>query len=315
MIITLTLNPCLDKTLFVSGLVVGEVNRARLMKVDLGGKGINVSRALLGLGLTSLAMGIFGGVAGDFMRRGLVEMGIETDYVPAAGETRTNITIFDEVRGLQTKINEAGPRLGPEETEALLNKVRSRARASDTWVFCGNLPPGARPDLYAQLICIVKEQGGRAFLDTSGPPLRLGAEAGPYLIKPNAAEAGEVMGRELSSDEDMLEATDFFRGMGVEVVAISRGERGAVISTRQGVVQAIPPQVKVKTPVGAGDSLMAGLIWALEKGLGLADMARWGVAAGTAGAMGEGTGVCTKAAVERLLERVKVDWLSVEVLR
>ncbi len=309
MIVTVTLNPCLDKTLVVSNLEPGQINRARLIQVDLGGKGTNVSRALLGLGLSSLAMGFLGGATGDFMRRGLIALGIETDFVTVEDETRTNLTIFDQARGLQTKINEAGPQPTEAEIEALLDKVRSRAADSDIWIFAGNLPPGAPPDLYARLISIVKERGGRACLDTSGPPLGLGSEVGPYLVKPNAAEAGEVMGRKLSSDKDMLEAVRFFLGRGIEVVALSLGARGALIGTGRGIVAARPPGVKVETPIGAGDSLLAGLVWAVQHGLSLTEMARWAVASGTAAAMEKGTGVCTRAAVERLLARIEVERL------
>ncbi len=309
MIVTVTLNPCLDKTLVVPALEVGHINRARLIQVDLGGKGTNVSRALLGLGLNSLAMGFLGGATGDFMRRGLNAMGIDTDFVTVEGETRTNITIFDQARGLQTKINEAGPHPIETEIESLLHKVRRRATASDIWIFAGNLPPGAPPDLYARLIAIVKERGGRACLDTSGPPLGLGSQVGPYLVKPNATEAGEVMGRELTSDKDILAAVRFFLARDIEIVTLSLGERGAVIGAGQGIVSARPPRVKVETPIGAGDSLLAGLVWAMENDLSLAEIARWAVASGTAAAMERGTGVCTRAAVESLLGRIEVERL------
>lgn len=309
MIITVTLNPCLDKTLVASNLEPGQINRARLIQIDLGGKGINVSRALLGLGLNSLAMGFLGGATGDFMRRGLIALGVETDFVTVEGETRTNITIFDEALGLQTKINEAGPEPTETEIETLLDKVRGRATDSDLWIFAGNLPPGAPSDLYARLISIVKGRGGRACLDTSGPPLRLGSKVGPYLIKPNATEAGEVMGRELTSDKDMLEAVHFFLERDIEIVALSLGARGALIGTGQGIASARPPRVKVETPIGAGDSLLAGLVWAMENGLSLTEIARWAVASGTAAAMEKGTGVCTRAVVERLLGRIEVERL------
>ena len=312
MIITVTLNPVLDRALSLPALEVGRINRARLVKLDLGGKGINVSRALLGLGMKSLVLGVFGGATGDFLQRGLAEMGLAVEAIPAAGETRTNFTLYDESRKLQTKVNEAGPPLREKEVALLEEKVRSLAKAGDIWVFSGNLPPGAPPTLYARLIKLVQEGGGRAFLDTSGPALRTGAEARPFLVKPNVEEAAEAMGRALSpsSDEDARQAIGFFLSLGVEMAALSRGRFGAVLGREGEMVKAIPPAVEVKSTVGAGDSFLAGIIWALEKGLSLEEVARYAVAAGTAAAMEEGTSVCTIEAVQKLAGRVGVEGLN-----
>lgn len=312
MIITVTLNPVLDRTLSLPTLEVGSINRARFVRIDLGGKGINVSRALLRLGMKSLALGVFGGATGDFMRRGLEEMGLEVEAIPASGETRTNLTLYDESSRLQTKINEAGPPLGAKEIALLEEKAQALAEAGDIWVFSGNLPPGAPSELYARLIELVQRKGARAFLDTSGPALRLGVEARPYGVKPNVEEAAETMIQALSpsSDEDAFRAVEFFISLGAEIVALSRGRYGVVLGTKEGMVKAVPPAVEVKTVVGVGDSLLAGLIWALERGLSLKEMARYAVAAGTAAAMEEGTGTCTKEAVQKLAGQVRVYFLN-----
>ena len=315
MIITINPNPVLDRTLALPHLSVGQINRARLVRLDVGGKGFNVSRALLELGTPSLALGVLGGATGEMLRRGLEELGIAGDFVFVEGETRQNLTLLDESTGLYTKINEAGPHWTQDTVEALLAKVRERVAPGDAWVMAGRLPPGAPADLYARLITLVQSRGVRAYLDSSGQPLRLAlspveglaCQAAPFGIKPNVEEAEEVVGHRLASLEDLVGATRAFLDFGVQVVAISRGAKGALVAQGRRVVQAMPPSVEIRSPVGAGDAFMAGLVWALENGRDLAEAARWAVAAGTAAAMEEGTGVGTRQNFETLAPRIVVE--------
>lgn len=178
MIYTVTLNPSLDKTLFFPRLVLGELNRARRVRLDVGGKGFNVSRALLALGVPSVAMGFVAGVTGQYLRQGLVGLGIEADLVEVkgtctsgAGETRANLTVVDESTGQITKLNEAGPSVTNSDIERLLDRIRGRAQPGDLWVLSGHTPPGAPDDIYARIIRLVQQSGGRALLDGSGPSL------------------------------------------------------------------------------------------------------------------------------------------------
>ena len=157
------------------------------------------------------------------------------------------------------------------------------------------------------LSCLVQARGAKAFLDSSGEPLRSGCAAGPYLLKPNVVEAEEVTGREIGSDADALGAVEFFLRQGIELMALSLGAEGLLLVSKQRAVWARPPRVRARNPVGAGDALLAGIAWALERGLPLEEMARWGVATGTAAAMREGVGVGARAEVEALYEQVRLD--------
>jgi 1-phosphofructokinase len=305
MIITVTLNPSLDRTLAVPHIVFDEVMRATSSQLDWGGKGFNVSRALQALGAESVAMGLVGGATGRMLEQGLDELGIHLDLVPIAGETRTNIVVTEAGAERYIKVNEPGPAVQTEELAAFLDRVRGRVCPGDHWVLSGSLPRGVAPDAYAQLIALVQGQGARALLDASGDALRLGCAARPYLVKPNAVEAEEITRLEIRSDDDALRAAHLFLEYGVELVALSLGGGGLLLASRQEAVRVRPPWIQARVPVGTGDALLAGLARALEHELPLTEMARWGVAAGTAAALQEGVGVGTRAEVEALYARTQ----------
>ncbi len=300
MIVTVTPNPVLDRTLTVPYIVFNEMVRATAVRVDWGGKGFNVSRALKALGTESLALGFVGGATGQALERGLRELGITTDFVYIAGETRTNIVITEQETGHYIKVNEAGPVISAEELAAFFALVNRRVRPGDLWILSGSLPPGVSPDFYARLIRTVQEAGAQAVLDTSGEPLILGCAAGPYLVKPNAIEAQEVTRQEIRNDDDAITAARFLLGQGVQMVALSLGAEGLLLASREWMVRAWPPRVQVCNPVGAGDALLAGLVWAMRQALSPEETARWGVACGTAAAMSEGVAFGSFEAVQTL---------------
>jgi 1-phosphofructokinase len=305
-IVTVTPNPVLDRTLTVPHLVFNEMTRATSSRLDWGGKGFNVSRALKALGVESVAMGLVGGATGRMLEQGLNEMGITTDFVHIAGETRTNIVITEADTERYVKVNEAGPTVKAEEWGAFLDQVRERVRPGDIWILSGSLPPGVPSDGYAQLIDRVQAEGATALLDASGEPLRLGCAASPYLVKPNATEAGEMTGLEVRSDTDALSAARLCLGLGIELVALSLGADGLMLASQERAVWARPPNVQARNPVGAGDALLAGIAWALQCRLPLEEIARWGVASGTAAASHEGVSVGTRTEVEALCQLVHV---------
>ena len=206
MIYTVTLNPTLDKTLSVPVLRPGEVHRARFLRQDIGGKGINVSRALAALGIASIPIGFLGGATGKAMRDGLAADGFDARFVEVPGETRQNLTLLDESTGVYTKINEPGPTVGAGQLAALHGLVAGLAAPGDLWAFCGSLPPGAPADLYAELIAAVQARGARAILDTSGEALAAGLPARPFGLKPNSEEAAEALGRPVTTDAQHVTA-------------------------------------------------------------------------------------------------------------
>ncbi|MDI9547203.1 MAG: 1-phosphofructokinase family hexose kinase [Chloroflexota bacterium] len=309
-IFTVTLNPGLDRTLTVPEIRFSEVLRAADLRLDWGGKGFNVSRALQALGVESVAMGFVGGATGEMLAQGLKGLGIETDFVPIDGETRTNTVIAEAGSDRYIKVNEAGPTISAQELAALFARVRSRVSDGSVWVFCGSLPPGAPVDAYAQLIATVQERGGLACLDTSGEALRRGCMVGPYLVKPNVEEAEEATGLAVRSEASIVAAVKHFQEAGVRNVAISLGADGLALGSIEGIVLAKPPPVQARTVVGVGDVLLAGLIWAWGQGATTAEVAAWGVAAGTASAMGEGVSVAALDEVRAVYERVHTAWLA-----
>ncbi len=305
-IVTVTLNPTLDKTLSVPQLRPGAVHRAQVLRQDLGGKGINVSRALRALGLHSKIVAFLGGRTGQAMRSGLLEAGFDVHWVEVEGETRQNITLLDEASGDYTKINEPGALACPQHLESMRSLVERLAGPGDLWAFCGSLPPGAPPDYYASLIRLVGECGGRALLDSSGPALRHGLEAHPFAVKPNSEEAAELLGLSLHGDEDHCAAARRLQARDISVVALTRGAQGLVLAMEGDVLIATPPPIPTRSPIGAGDAVVAGLLWATADGCDPVETARRAVACGTATAMQEGTGVGDRRLVDRLLNEVKV---------
>lgn len=306
MIYTVTLNPTLDKTLSVPELRAGEFHRASILRTDLSGKGINVTRALKALGIASKALGFVGGRTGQAFRVGLTEEGFDLHFIDVGGETRSNITLFDESTGVYTKINEPGPTISPSHIAALQAQVEQWAHPGDYWAFSGSMPPGAPLDLYTQLIGHVQAKGAMAFLDTSEAALRASLPAKPYGIKPNSDEAAQALGRLVVSDDDHCEAAQKMRELGVQVVLLTRGADGLVLAMGDDVLMATPPLVEAKSPVAAGDSALAGLLWALSEGCDTFEAARRAVACGTGAAMQEGSGVADRALIEDLRSRVKL---------
>lgn len=304
MIYTLTLNPAFDRELTVPEIVFDEVLRAEMLRVDYGGKGFNVSRALAALGAESTAVGFIGGATGEAIATGLAALGIRIDFVPISGETRTNISIVSRKQLCYVKVNESGPIISPEEQAALLEKVARLAHQDDWWVLAGSLPPGAPAIMYAQLIEVIQSAGARVILDTSGVPLDWGCRAGPFLAKPNAVEAQELTG--LGPSADMAALTGAIHRLGVRHALISRGRAGAILSDGNLIWSARPPDIEEKNPIGAGDSAVAGLVWGLAQNLAWPDALRWSMACGAATASLPGTAVGTRELVDRLAGQVKI---------
>ena len=305
MIYTLTLNPALDRELTVPVFAFDEVLRASVVRVDYGGKGFNVSRALAALGAESIALGFVGGATGESLKIGLADLGIRTDFVQIAGETRTNVSIVTEDRAHYLKVNDPGPMISPAEQTALLQKIRALAQPGDWWVLAGSLPRGVPATFYAEVIRLVQSADAHAVLDTSGEPLRIGCAAKPFLVKPNAAEASELTGIRVTSPDDARHAIGEIHALGVQNVVISYGQAGALYSDGQSLWKAEPPAVDERNPIGAGDALVAGLVWKLSQNCSAAEALRWGVACGAAAASLEGTAMGPRSLVETLARQVR----------
>ncbi|RME82845.1 MAG: 1-phosphofructokinase [Caldilineae bacterium] len=304
MIYTLTLNPAVDRELQVTGIRYNRVLRAEKWRVDVGGKGFNVSRMLKALGEDSMALAFAGGHAGRFLQEGLQELGVATEFAWIPGETRSNVSIVDRQQQRYIKVNEPGPTVPPEAQEAMLTKIRSLARRGDWWVLSGSLPPGVPAHYYATVIRALNDVGAHTVLDTSGPALHVGCQAAPYVVKPNRAELGELTGLPTQTPEQWVAAARRVLALGAHYVAVSLGEEGALLATNDEVWLARPPRIHERNPIGAGDSMVGGLVWALRQGLPPQEILAAGVACGAATAALDGTAVGSLAAVQELLPQV-----------
>lgn len=313
MIYTLTLNPAVDRELTVAAVEYDAVLRASESRVDFGGKGFNVSRMLKSLGAESTAVGFLGGRTGDLLREGLQELGIGTDFVKIQGETRTNISIVTENHSHYIKVNEKGPLATDEDQAALLAKIDSVTRPGDWWVLAGSLPPGVADDFYARIIRILNTHQASAILDTTGESLRVGCLEKPFLVKPNVEEARSLTGLPMGNVPEIVEAATAIRTTGAQNVVISMGKGGALLQTPQGSWRVESPRIQEKNPIGAGDSMVGGLVWALTQGRGLKESLAWGVASGAASASLPGTEVGSRPLVESLLTQVSFEELNANV--
>lgn len=302
---TLTPNPAIDKTYWINGFRANKQNRVSRVRIDPGGKGLNIARILKGFGLEVTALGFFGGMVGRELINLLTEEGVSIAPVFINANTRTNTKIIDPVSGKETEINEPGPLIGEREKDQLRQYVQDYAAKSAYLVFSGSLPPGCEPDFYQGLINTAKKFNCKTLLDTSDVALREGIKAAPHLIKPNHHELSELIGSKIESPAAAAAAATKVRNdYGVEEVVVSLGGLGAVMATDNGVFHAIPPKVKPENTIGAGDSLVAGLIYGMVLGYSPVECLRLGVAAGTLAVTDQGTSV-SRPQVEAVMNFVK----------
>ena len=306
MIYTLTLNPAVDRELAVDKIVFDTVLRASEWRVDCGGKGFNVARMLQSLGTFSIALGFAAGKSGELLDDALRSLGIETDFVWIRGETRTNVSIVSADHAHHVKVNEPGPTVSETDLAKLIQKVRNLARPDDWWVLAGSLPPGVPPAFYAEIITILQSAGARVFLDTSDEALRQSCAAKPFLVKPNAAEAQELTGLPINTPAEIAAVGAAIQAMGPGNVIISLGKQGALLVDGKGGWLAASPEIVERNPIGAGDSMVAGLVWGLSQGHSMPDALCWGIACGAATASQNGTSVGSLAQVNELLTQVSL---------
>jgi len=306
MIATITLNPSLDITITVHGLAVDETNRWTNSRLYAGGKGIDVSRAVYEMGGRTMAYGFIGGSPGRQVEILLDKEGVPFSFTPIEHETRANFIITDTKTSQQTRIDAPGPRISKEQFERFHRKIMQIYPKPNLVVVGGSVPPGLPVNIYYDLIREAKDFKVRCLLDSEGQWLEEGIKAKPYLIKPNVREAEALLKTELPTEEVIIEAALNLVETGIEVVVISRGKDGLIAATKRRMVKAVPPEVKVKSAVGAGDCTIAGLALKLVHEEPLIEACRLAVAMGTAAVLTPGTELCHRADVERLLPQVKV---------
>jgi 1-phosphofructokinase family hexose kinase len=305
MILTVTLNPAVDQTLYVDGLKPHDTNRVMRTETDAGGKGVNLSRVAVELGGDSLATGFLGGGAGAFVRRVLDLQGVRHDFVEVAGNTRTNFSVEDGSGEPPTTFNSPGPNVTEEEWADLVARVRAACKGAKWVTLGGSLPKGVPVEAYQELGEIAKKAGCRVALDSDGEAMRRGLDARPHLIKPNGKEAGRLLSRAVESVDDAVFAAEELRQYlepdGVCVVSL--GAEGAVMASPEGTLIGRPIEVEAKSTIGSGDSLVGAMLAALGKGASLQQAFLLGLAAGAATAMTDGAEIARRPVVEELLPR------------
>jgi 6-phosphofructokinase 2 len=307
-IYTVTLNPALDRTLYVESLVPGQSTRIRQEARYAGGKGIDVSRALREMGSNSVALGLVGGFDGKELEGRLLLSGVACRFTHIANETRTNVIIQDESNGAETALLARGPEVQPAELMDFLD-VLQRSPDMSFLVISGSLPPGLTPEVYARMISIGVERGAKVVLDTAGEALRQSIHARPAIIKPNRYELAELAGKPLPDLQAVTEYAMRISGF-VETVLVSLGSDGILMITKNQITHARPPKVMVKSTVGAGDCALAGFVHGLAIGESNTDALRRAVATGTAATLNAGTGLCRCSDVDALLPQITVAQIS-----
>ena len=314
MILTVTLNAAIDRTVAVPNFHLGHRHRAVESRTVAGGKGINVARALRLLGRPVIATGFAGGPTGNRVLEELRNESIPKDLTWIAGETRINLAVVDPTSGEQTEINERGPAVSPEEVDRFVERLRYLATGAKICVLAGTLPPGAGDDLYARLVEDLRERGVTTFIDSEGEPMRAGLRAGASVVTPNEREAEELVGQEFSDLDDL--------GHGVsELVRLGAGE--AVITRPDGCVAAVGEgserrivEVRIRalepvSTVGSGDAFLAGYVAARYDGREPEQCLAYGVACGAESTQHFGAGTVDRSQVERLLPEVELRDLEV----
>lgn len=299
-IVTLTLNPALDKSTEVAYMVPEQKLRCKPMRIDAGGGGISVSKGIQRLGGQSVAVFPAGGNNGKILCGLLEKDGIKTQSLPVEGETRENLSVLEASSNAQYRFTLPGLQISEKQADECLEIIRGLA--PEYLVASGSLPPGLAETYFEKIAAFAKEIGARFVLDTSGPALRAAADEGLFLLKPNLAELSALAGVEKLEINEVDDAAQKIIQLGkCEVVVVSLGAQGALLVTKEGFEHIPAPMVKKQSTVGAGDSMVAGMVWALNEGNTFREMAQIGVACGTAATMNKGTELFHTEDVWRLL--------------
>jgi 1-phosphofructokinase len=305
MIITVSLNPAIDKTAELDALYPGQLNRLRNVLIDIGGKGVNVSKTISALGGTSVATGFVGGMPGEDIVRSLELMGIEADFVRVSGITRTNLKILDRGTRL-TELNEPGVSVSPDEITTLTDKLYTLVKSGVIFVLSGSLAQGMDDEFYARLIRVIHNGGGLAYLDADGEAFKAAIEEKPDLIKPNVHELTEYFGISRKCDiRELKELCLKIKDKGINKIVLSLSADGAIFVNKS-VVFAPALEVIAHSSVGAGDSMMGALAYATEQGMTWDKSAALAMATAAGAVTTVGTKPPDRQVVDELLKKIRM---------
>lgn len=305
-IATLTLNPAIDKSTKVKRLMPDDKLRCSEPRFEPGGGGINVSRAIRILGGESLAIYLAGGYPGKHLKKLLDEEKIEQHCIAIEDNTRENLMVYEEVTGRQFRFGMPGSQVKETEWKKCLEEIKKLPEDTEFLVASGSLPPGVPTDFYARVARQAKKQNIQCIIDTSGEALTKATEEGVCLLKPNLGELCAMAGKEHINGLEQEEiAQQLIKEGKASALIVSLGARGAMLATKDNISYVHPPTVKQQSAVGAGDSMVAGIVLAMARKAPMEEVIRWGVAAGTAATMTAGSELCRREDVERIF-----DWLN-----
>ena len=309
-VVTVTLNPALDKTVVISRLDVGGLNRVQRLRIDPGGKGINVARVLNKFGIHVKATGFLAGAQGQVLLKYLDLENISADFLAIPGETRTNLKIVDDSSNVTTEINETGFAVTESDMNLFKAKLSTMLEEASLLVISGSLPGKVEYNIYRDFIELANRKGIKTILDADDKALAEGVQALPFAIKPNIHELEKLVGCTLSADQDIIHAAQQLLKRGIQLIIVSMGAQGAIVMDCQETYRVRVDSIIPKSTVGAGDSMVGALAYSLLSKQSLAETARWAVAAGTITALKAGTQVCSLTEVQQFLPQVSIEKIS-----
>lgn len=306
MIVTVTMNPAIDKTVELEHMVHGGLNRVKNVITDVGGKGINVSKTIKELGGETIATGFIGGSSGSLIRKVLQEQGIRADFIETGKEVRTNLKVV-ECDGCVTEFNEPGPVITAEEQELLIQKLLRYADSNTLFVLAGSIPNGIDQKVYQVLTRKLKEKGAKVFVDADGELFVHALEEAPDIIKPNRHELEEYFHKDYRVEEaELIAMGQSLLTKGIKMIAISLGQLGALFLTENRVLKCPGLKIETHSTVGAGDAMVAAIAYGLNKGLSLEECSKLGLAASAGAVTTKGTKPPKRELVEELFKKVEV---------
>jgi len=311
MIYTVTLNAVIDKIITVNNFTVDGTFTSDAVELVAAGKGISVARAAKAAGGEVVSIAFVGLEDLSFYAQSLGEEGIPSSLIPVSGRTRTNTTVLDPLSVTVTHIRERGLVVDPAMLDRLIHTLEGQLKRGDLLILSGSLPQGLPDDSYGRLVGIGKRSGAATVLDTSREPLRLGMSKCPYMVKPNSSELEEISGVELKREEDIIEAAIKLNLKGIELVAVSRGQKGVIVAYRGDAWSASVALDEIVSTVGCGDALVGGMAVRIAEGGSIEEVIRTGVACAGANTLTAAPGVCRREDIERLIPEVELRKLVV----
>lgn len=307
MIYTVTLNPSLDRVIWVEEIKTDDSIRIINEQHYAGGKGIDASRVVKTLGGDTIATGFLGSFTGLHLEGLLINEGVTCDFVKIADETRSNVIVFTNKSKEHIAFNSKGPDITPYNLATLFNKITNLAKKPSFVLLAGSIPHSINPNIYAQIIHSLRSQGIKVALDADNEALKLGVKEGPTIIKPNTHEFTRLVGKKLETDAEIIREGQKFFEEGIEIIMVSMGARGLLVFNKDSAHKITPPKIEVKSTIGSGDSAFATFLLGLERGKSIAESAIMGAAAGAATAMSPGVELVHPEDYEKLLPAVQCE--------